>query len=231
MSDVVELRRYALRPGQRDVLIDLFDREFVETQEATGMTVLGQFRDLGDPDQFVWVRTFPNMAARPEALSAFYTGPVWKKHAAAANATMVDSDNVLLLRPARPDLDFRVDRAQRDTPATSLVVARIYDLDAPADDALVEFFGDTVLPLQEEAGAKPLALLVSEYAENNFPALPVHTGVHKVVTFTSHPSQGAFEEYATRMADLAAGDDTVAARLPASVEELQLSPTDRSILR
>jgi hypothetical protein len=26
---VVELRQYALRPGQRDVLIDLFDREFV----------------------------------------------------------------------------------------------------------------------------------------------------------------------------------------------------------
>src|SRR6185436_19195944 len=53
MSDmrdrVVELRQYTLHPGMRDVLIDLFDREFVETQEALGMTVLGQFRDLDDP--------------------------------------------------------------------------------------------------------------------------------------------------------------------------------------
>lgn len=42
---VVELRQYTLRPGQRDVLIDLFDREFVESQEADGMAIVGQFRD------------------------------------------------------------------------------------------------------------------------------------------------------------------------------------------
>src|SRR5262245_21549620 len=31
---VVELRRYTLHPGQRDVLIALFEREFVEPLEA-----------------------------------------------------------------------------------------------------------------------------------------------------------------------------------------------------
>src|SRR6185295_7643561 len=30
---IVELRRYTLRAGRRDELIELFDREFVETQE------------------------------------------------------------------------------------------------------------------------------------------------------------------------------------------------------
>ena len=40
---IVELRQYTLHPQQREVLIDLFDREFVETQEAQGMRVLGQF--------------------------------------------------------------------------------------------------------------------------------------------------------------------------------------------
>ena len=47
---VIELRQYMLHPGQRDALIELFDREFVETQEAVGMRVIGQFRDLGRPD-------------------------------------------------------------------------------------------------------------------------------------------------------------------------------------
>jgi hypothetical protein len=42
---VLELRQYTLQPGQRDVLIDLFDRHLVESQEAVGMTVMGQFRD------------------------------------------------------------------------------------------------------------------------------------------------------------------------------------------
>jgi hypothetical protein len=34
---VVELRRYRLRPGRRDDLVALFERELVETQEAVGM--------------------------------------------------------------------------------------------------------------------------------------------------------------------------------------------------
>jgi len=67
---VVELRQYTLHRGQRDVLVDLFDREFVETQEAFGIRVLAQFRDLDDPDRFVWVRAFPDMEARRWAPSA-----------------------------------------------------------------------------------------------------------------------------------------------------------------
>jgi hypothetical protein len=96
---VVELRQYTLHPGQRDVLISLFDREFVESQEAVGMTVLGQFRDLDDPDRFVWLRGFDDMPHRAEALGRFYGGPIWKAHREQANATMIDSDDVLLLRP------------------------------------------------------------------------------------------------------------------------------------
>ena len=41
---VVELRQYTLHPGKRDVLIDLFDREFVESQEALGIKIIGQSR-------------------------------------------------------------------------------------------------------------------------------------------------------------------------------------------
>jgi NIPSNAP len=97
---VVELRQYTLHPGKRDVLIDLFDREFIEPQEALGIKVIGQFRDLDRSDRFVWLRGFHDMTSRAKALTDFYSGPVWKAHREAANATMIDSDNVLLLRPA-----------------------------------------------------------------------------------------------------------------------------------
>ena len=92
----VELRQYTLRPGRRDDLIGLFEQKFIEPQEAARMALVGQFRDTDDPDPFVWLRGFPDMEARAEALGRFYYGPVWKQHATAANATMVDSDNVLL---------------------------------------------------------------------------------------------------------------------------------------
>src|SRR5688572_27291231 len=105
-SPIVELRQYTLHPGQRDTLIELFDCEFVETQEAVGMQVIGQFRNLDDADQFVWLRGFNDMEAREQSLNAFYSGPVWKAHRDAANATMIDSDNVLLLRLAHPNSGF-----------------------------------------------------------------------------------------------------------------------------
>src|SRR6478609_2910222 len=110
---VVELRQYTLHSGKRDVLIELFDREFVETQEEVGMKIIGQFRDLDHQDRFVWLRGFRDMNSRGKALSDFYGGPVWKAHREAANATMIDSENVLLLRPALPTSGFSLENLER----------------------------------------------------------------------------------------------------------------------
>src|SRR5688500_4471461 len=107
MYPIAELRRYTLHPGQRDVLIDLFERHFIESQNEVGMEVLAHYRDLDDPDAFVWFRGFRDMASRGDALPAFYLyGAAWRTHRDCANATMIDSDDVLLLREARPGSGF-----------------------------------------------------------------------------------------------------------------------------
>jgi quinol monooxygenase YgiN len=98
-DSVLELRQYTLRAGQRETLIALYEREFMTSLKEAGCCVRGAFRDLDDPDRFVWIRGFADMLSQKRALQAFYGGPVWQGHKAAANATMVDSDNVLLLRP------------------------------------------------------------------------------------------------------------------------------------
>ena len=71
---ILELRQYTLRPGRRDDLIALFETELIAPQEAAGMALVGQFRDVNDPDRFVWFRGFPDMRARAEALGRFYQG-------------------------------------------------------------------------------------------------------------------------------------------------------------
>ncbi|WP_433360814.1 NIPSNAP family protein [Actinoplanes sp. CA-142083] len=167
---IVELRRYTLRPGRRDELIELFDREFVESQEELGMAVLGQFRDLDRPDAFVWLRGFPDMAVRGRGLREFYGGPVWKEHGPAANATMIDSDDVLLLRAIVPPPSAPRD----DSAAASGVTATIWYRDRPFDDAFTRWF----------RSPDCLAVFSTEYAENNFPALPVREGEHAFVWFT-----------------------------------------------
>jgi hypothetical protein len=76
---IVELRQYTLHPGKRDVLIDLFEREFIETQEAVGIEVIGQFRNVDDRDRFVWLRGFRDMASRAKALQDFMAGLFGKR--------------------------------------------------------------------------------------------------------------------------------------------------------
>ncbi|MFJ4779321.1 NIPSNAP family protein [Streptomyces sp. NPDC088762] len=170
---IVELRQYTLRPGARDTLIELFEREFVTGQEAAGITVGGRFRDLDDPDRFVWLRSFPDMAARERALHAFYDGPVWRAHREAANATMLDSDDVLLLRGpgfAAPD---------SGGPVTATVC---HPLDA---EAFGRHFDRRIRPALTAAGSAPSAVHRTEHAENTFPALPVRTGEDVFVWFTT----------------------------------------------
>ena len=236
---VLELRQYTLHDGQRDVLVSLFERELVESQEALGMRLVGQFRDADHPRRFVWLRGFTDMAARREALAAFYGGPVWKTHRAAANATMEDSSNVLLLRPVG-DGAFAPPRAARPPAAAAaqgagLIVATLYFRDAPVDDAFVRFYQRELLPLRRELGAQPLALLQTESAQNTFPALPVREGEQVLVAFERFESAQAYRAHARRLARSARWREQVApalrAQLKGEPQVLRLAPTPRSLLR
>ncbi|RKH81141.1 NIPSNAP family protein [Corallococcus sp. AB045] len=229
---VLELRQYTLHPGQRDVLISLFEQAFIESQEATGMHVVGQFRDEDRPDRFVWLRGFRDMASRREALSAFYGGPVWKEHRNAANVTMLDSDNVLLLRPVRSDTGLVHPGTPRpppdaDTRPDSRVEVTLCYLKAPADEALTACFEQHVRPVLTELGATPKALFQTEPAENTFPALPVRTREHVFAWLTVFPDA----EHLRRRAAAKGWAEPLQPWLSAPLERLTLAPTARSELR
>ncbi|NOK20740.1 NIPSNAP family protein [Corallococcus carmarthensis] len=229
---VLELRQYTLHPGQRDVLIPLFERAFIESQEATGMHLIGQFRDEDRPDRFVWLRGFRDMTSRRDALSAFYGGPAWKEHRNAANATMQDSDNVLLLRPVRPDTGLAHAGAPRPPPGSdarpdSRVEMTLCYLKAPADEALTACFEQHVRPVLTELGAAPKALFQTEPAENTFPALPVRTGEHVFAWLTMLPDDG----HLRRRAVSKSWAEPLRPWLSAPLEHLTLAPTARSELR
>jgi hypothetical protein len=237
---VVELRQYTLKPGQRDALIDLFEREFVETQEAVGIRLIGQFRALDRPDRFVWIRGFDDMAARAESLQAFYGGPIWKANRDAANATMIDSDNVLLLRPVSSDSGFAAPtsmRAPKDTTLapSSRIIATIYYFDAPADDDFTHFFDTEIAPTLSAAGAQPIARFASELSENMFPRLPVRSGEYVFVWFARFADDAAIREYESRLATSSRWSKQLAPelrrRLKSEPERLVLAPTTRSLLR
>jgi len=235
---IVELRQFTLHSGQRDVLIALFEAEFVESQEVVGMKIVGTFRDLDKPDRFVWIRAFRDMPSRAEGLNAFYSGPVWKAHGKAAGVTMVDSSNALLLRDARPGSGFTLNtpRPPKGTTnaASALIVANLYYFEAAVEPSFVEFFERVVQPQLKAAGIPVLASFVSETAPNNFPRLPVREGDRVFVWFSRFSDQA---DHDRRLAALAgsrewkAVADTLRAKLKSSPEVLRLQPTPRSELR
>lgn len=174
---VMGLRQYTLHRDMHETLIELFERELIEPQAAVGCHVLGPFRDLGDPGRFVWFRGLRDMPARAEALGAFYGGATWRTHRNAANATMIDSDNVPLLRPARPGSGLRLtDTDTHRAEQSGALCTMICSLQAPVDEAFLTPFEREIATFLAADGTPVFGSFVIEPAENNFPALPVRAG-------------------------------------------------------
>lgn len=225
---VVELRRYRLQPGGRDTLISLFERELLESQDDAGAHVLGQFRLESEPDQFVWLRGFTDMAARRAALESFYGGSAWAAHGPAANRTMIDSDDVHLLTVVTPADGFvRPERPRRPRGARvaggSRFVVVLYRLHEP--DGAAAFDKLVRKSLADGAGIDPLASFTSFAGANDFPRLPVNEGdpVHAVLL--------RFDSAVGIDAALLAPPAAITEHQRAAPETLILSPTPRSLLR
>src|SRR5262245_47480475 len=238
-SPIVELRQYELVPQARETLIELFEREFVETQEAVGLQVIGQFRDLDGPDRFVWLRGFADMESRAVGLDAFYNGPVWAEHRDAANVTMIDSDNVLLLRTARPSSGFVVDEASRPhigASATSHTVATatVYHHRGETDgEEITDLFETRLQPALIEAGASVLAYFISERNPNNFPRLPVREGENVFAWFARFDDLSSYERHLDALAQSGSwqeASEQLQGYLAREPELLRLTPTARSLI-
>jgi NIPSNAP len=223
---VVELRRYSLHPAQREVLVELFEERFIESQEELGMSLLGQFRDLDDPDSFVWLRGFAGMARREHGLTAFYGGPLWARHRDQANATIIDSDNVLLLRT--PSAQAAVNVPERNPAAedrASGVLAAVIAPVADGDHAL-QLFERELASAAVSGGGTLLGYFVSETSPNNFPRLPIREDVQVLVFLLGYPDLASLDAARHVRGDVA----RVLADEGQAPEILRLAPTPRSLL-
>ena len=213
---VFELRNYTLRKGGRARFESLFEREFVEAQEAVGSLVLGTFRVLDDPDRFVWIRCFETMESRAAALDRFYTSALWRQHRSAANVEIRASDNVLQLNRVAGDLPLDVSaRAPIGTerPARAWFVVTTYFV---APDDLTEF---ACLCARSDLGG--VVSFATDPRPNSYPRLPVRDD-SVFVTVTRH----------TAPPDVAAPiPPEFEALMQALPNILRLEPTPRSLMQ
>lgn len=237
---VIELRQYKIAPGKRDAMIALFEQAFVESQEALGARLVGQFRDMEDGDRFTWIRAFPDMASRRRSLKAFYFGPAWQARRGEANAMLVDNDNVLLLRPAWEGSGFADPTGVRAAvgappPPAGVVIASILYLWKAPDEGFTAFFRAHVAPRLRAAGLPVLGAYVPEEQVNNFPRLPVRQGEKLFVWFSRADSRAAFDRAMAGLVGSHGWREDVAGELDDAQERaaqhLYLAPTPRSMLR
>lgn len=180
--NVIELRNYLMKPGQRDNFNDYFSMHFIESQAVRGAHVLGKFAVAGQPDKFFWVRGFENMRARSKFLPDFYGGPVWKEFGSGANEMIVDSDDVYLLKPLDGSAPFRKDKV--------LEINYYFAKDETPEKLAGSFHA---LPKYEQT-----TLWTSELQENDFPALPAFQYENLLVSITGFGSE---EEHRSRRLD------------------------------
>lgn len=175
---VVELRRYTTSYGGRARFASYFDTYFPEAFEQLGAMVFGQFLPRGQPDRFVWLRGFRDMPARPVVNARFYYGPLWREHRLKVNALLPDSDDVLLLRPLRPDTAVAVlpavDPVDEAQGAQGIVVAQLFAV-KPGSETVFAAQAEAQFESYRADGVHPAGLLVTLDEPNNFPQLPVRT--------------------------------------------------------
>jgi len=190
---IFELRQYTVRGGTRAAFTRLFGERFVTSQDAVGSHVRAVFRDLDDPDRFVWIRGFADMPARQAALESFYFGPVWKAHREQANAMIVDSDNVLLLKPVAGTIGPQM---LGGGGLVRIAIHRLRDVDP---GAFADAFASRLQPAIAAAGGRVAATLATEAAPNNFPRLPVRDHDPVFLWIAPFPDEAAERAFSRRL--------------------------------
>ncbi len=230
---VVELRRYTIKPGQRESFARCFEDYFPEAFQQLDAIVLGQFLERKNDSWFTWLRAFPSLDARAEINGEFYDGSLWKEHAPKLRARMIDSDNVLLLRPLTPGRGFQVlpavDLGAEGGESAGIVMLQIFAVE-PGGVENAARRAEEAFAAYRAAGAREAAVLATLDVPNNFPRHPIRTdGPHLV--WAGVVRDEAMLSRVAPLAEQAARSLSALGVLRGVPELVVLDPTRRSRLR
>jgi hypothetical protein len=230
---VIEFRRYTIKEGEREHFAEYFDY-FPEAFQQMGAIVFGEFFERKNPVGFTWMRGFKNTDARAIINSSFYYGPLWREHASTMNSPMVDSNNVLLLRPLTTERGVpvlpAVDPIKERKGAQGVVVAQIFAVKRNSIDDFAKQAEETFVTYRA-AGAREAGVLVTLDVPNNFPQLPVRTDGPYLVWLGIVKDNKTLETQFTPLAERSTQTLSATGLLRSAPELVILDPTRRSRLR
>jgi len=108
---IVEMRTYKLKPRMRESFLQIFCAKSVPEHRRLGMTILGPFLSVDDPDTFFFMRGFPDLAAREPLKARFYEGELWKRELENLLMPMIEKYDVVLVTDPERLIQWRVSDA------------------------------------------------------------------------------------------------------------------------
>jgi hypothetical protein len=193
------------------------------------MYILGQFRVIGAPERFVWMRGHADMTSRQAGLESFYNGPFWQKHRERTNAMIADSSHAHLLHWISDSEALTCGRTP-DTIATELADG-VISIDTgvvgvdfyQASPALTERAAEQLTKAYSSAGIQVRGVFATELTANNFPRHPAIQNPGEVVIITAYESETNYRQRGAPTVDT-----TIQLKAP---DSLLLAPTLRSPLQ
>jgi hypothetical protein len=229
----VELRNYETQPGQRDTLIAMFEAHFLDVYQAAGAAIVGTFRNLDDPNRWVWLRQFPSNATRATALSGFYGSARWQKLRGPAKATIRDvSDALLLVGPQGQPIRAEAPPAGEPVPASIFECARYFPKSTAASEHVLSLL--KALPAQRLDATRAAPFTLTSYmGANAYPRQHLRPDLAIVVLelFADTDAAAVAVEARAASRNWRAQEAEIGRLLAAPVERLRLQPTSRSGLR
>ena len=231
---VIEFRRYTIKPGGRENFTKYFETYFPGAIEQVGSIIAGSFLERKNQDGFTWIRGFHTIEERATANAAFYAGPVWKEHRKTANDLIADSDNVMLLRPLTAERGIPIlpdtDPVTEANGARGVVVAQIFAVKADSAEAFAKE-AETGFAAYRAAGVREAGVLVTLDVKNNYPQLPVRTDGPYLVWLGILEDNQMLETRFTPVAERSWQSLSATGLLRGTPELIVMDPTPRSRLR
>ena len=230
----IEFRRYTIKEGGREHFAQYFESYFPEAFQQLGAIAAGSFYERKNQSGFTWIRGFHTIEARAVTNAAFYYGPLWKEHKKTLNDLIIDSDNVMLLRPLSPERGVTilpaVDPVTEANGAQGIVVAEIFAVKANSVEAFAKE-AEATFARYRVAGAREAGVLVTLDVTNNFPQLPIRTDGPYLVWLGLLKDNQMLENDFTPVAERSLQSLSATGLLRGTPELVVLDPTHRSRLR
>jgi len=231
--EVIEFRRYIIKDGEREHFAQYFQSYFPEAIQQLGAIVFGQFLERKNHSLFTWIRGFKNMDARATINAALYYGPLWKEHRTTMNDLLIDSDNVLLLRPLNQERGVMVlpavDPVYERSGAQGVLVAQIFAIKTNS----IETFAQQAEPTfaAYRGAGREAGVLVTLDVPNNFPQLPIRTDGPYLVWLGILKDNQKLETQFVPLVEHSFRSLVTTGLLRGTPELIILDPTNRSRLR